>query len=79
LGGYHSFAVKDISPKDDEEPMARLCFVSHLILSSSPPADRESIPTSSLDLSLRHRLVMYFHVLYGRILLDLAVRGPKSA
>ncbi|KAJ6622271.1 hypothetical protein B0H10DRAFT_2014098 [Mycena sp. CBHHK59/15] len=72
LGGYHSFAVQDIPSQPDT---VQLCFVSHLILSSEPPEDLESIPTAELpDVSLRHRLLMHFHALYSRILVDFAVK-----
>ncbi|KAJ7745803.1 hypothetical protein DFH07DRAFT_963160 [Mycena maculata] len=84
LGGYHSFAVQDVPSSSmlsrntgaNDEPSVRLCFVSHLILSSDPPAlDSFSIPSADLrGLSVRQRIVMHFHALYARILLDLAVR-----
>ncbi|KAJ7023845.1 hypothetical protein C8F04DRAFT_1133444 [Mycena alexandri] len=79
LGGYHSFAVEDIPLSDaDEEPSVRLCFVSHLVLSpcTNIVVDAPCIPTYELQgFSLRQRLIMHFHVLYSRILLDLAVQG----
>ncbi|KAJ6468491.1 hypothetical protein C8R47DRAFT_1325766 [Mycena vitilis] len=78
LGGYHSFAVEDPNPESES---VRLCFVSHLILSeSAPPPDTESsLPTDALHvLNFRQRLIMHFHTLYSRILLDLAVRGLKK-
>ncbi|KAJ7114954.1 hypothetical protein C8R44DRAFT_881006 [Mycena epipterygia] len=85
LGGYHSFAVEDnpSKPKSEEEPTARLCFVSHLIMSSpsassssiDTPMDSASIPSSELHgLSLRQNVIMHFHTFYARWLLDLAVR-----
>ncbi|KAJ7737087.1 hypothetical protein B0H16DRAFT_1891737, partial [Mycena metata] len=79
LGGYHSFAVQEVPLSHaNEEPSVRLCFVSHLILSptSNVVVDAPCIPTRELaGLSLRQRLLMHFHVLYARILLDLAVQG----
>ncbi|KAJ7088831.1 hypothetical protein B0H15DRAFT_840904 [Mycena belliarum] len=79
LGGYHSFAVEDSGSADgDEEPNARLCFVSHLVLSAAPPADGLSVPTHDLQgFSLVQRLAIHFHVFYSRILLDQAVRALK--
>ncbi|KAF7341211.1 hypothetical protein MVEN_01856500 [Mycena venus] len=78
LGGYHSFAVEDVPQVGNEpEPTVRLCFVSHLVLSAPTPPDvaSGSIPTKNLQgLSLRQTLIMQFHILYSRILLDLAVR-----
>ncbi|KAJ7615340.1 hypothetical protein FB45DRAFT_935441, partial [Roridomyces roridus] len=80
MGGYHSFAVEEPSP--DTETVC-LLFTSHLIL--SPPADKklppstESMSTAALAdtgiFNLRQRIVMHFHILYSRILLDLAVRS----
>ncbi|KAJ7633638.1 hypothetical protein DFH06DRAFT_1437642 [Mycena polygramma] len=78
LGGYHSFAVEDPNPESES---VRLCFVSHLILSeSAPPPNAEgSLPTDALHvLNFRQRLIMHFHTLYSRILLDLAVRGLET-
>ncbi|KAF8214383.1 hypothetical protein K438DRAFT_1750435 [Mycena galopus ATCC 62051] len=81
LGGYHSFVVEDMPQIGNEpEPTVRLCFVSHLILSApprtpTPDVASESIPTRDLrGLSLRQTLIMHFHILYSRILLDLAMR-----
>ncbi|KAJ6579228.1 hypothetical protein DFH09DRAFT_339215 [Mycena vulgaris] len=96
LGGYHSFAIEDntstsSSPTSGEEipandgPTVRLCFISHVILSTpsptgpsssvdGPPAS-SSIPSSEQrGLSLKQKIIMHFHVMYSRILLDLAVR-----
>ncbi|KAJ7476690.1 hypothetical protein FB451DRAFT_1243773 [Mycena latifolia] len=78
LGGYHSFAVEDDGSSSGEgEPTVRLCFVSHLILSApAPPADALSLPSNELTgFSLRQRLIMHFHALYSRILMDLAVKA----
>ncbi|KAJ7685879.1 hypothetical protein B0H17DRAFT_1073100 [Mycena rosella] len=77
LGGYHTFAVKDAPSSPTGEPSVQICFVSHLILSiPAPPAGAPSIPSNELTgLSLRQRLIMHFHALYARILLDLAVRA----
>ncbi|KAF8187574.1 hypothetical protein K438DRAFT_1936473 [Mycena galopus ATCC 62051] len=81
LGGYHSFVVEDMPQIGNEpEPTVRLCFVSHLVLSApprtpTPDVASESIPTRDLQgLSLRQTLIMHFHILYSRILLDLAMR-----
>ncbi|KAJ6592584.1 hypothetical protein B0H19DRAFT_1055290 [Mycena capillaripes] len=77
LGGYHSFAVEDTDPVASEDSV-RLCFVSHLVLSQSDSADGEprSIPSRDLrGFSLKQRVLMHFHELYSRILLDLAVKG----
>ncbi|KAJ7165432.1 hypothetical protein C8R43DRAFT_1232534 [Mycena crocata] len=88
LGGYHSFAVEDLQPTDGEEPSVRLLFVSHLTLSKSPTRSNssaeltsaESIATAQLQgLSLRQRIVMHFHAIYSRLLLDLAVKRLESA
>ncbi|KAJ7321869.1 hypothetical protein DFH08DRAFT_888805 [Mycena albidolilacea] len=77
LGGYHSFVVEDRPQIGNEpEPTVRLCFVSHLVLSGTPTSDvvSESIPARDLQgLSLRQTLIMHFHILYSRILLDLAM------
>ncbi|KAJ7438004.1 hypothetical protein B0H11DRAFT_2105969 [Mycena galericulata] len=67
--------------RESGEPYVRLFFVSHLIL-SAPDAENAnsspsstSIPSDALrSLSPRQRLIMHFHALYARILLDLAVR-----
>ncbi|KAJ6579225.1 hypothetical protein DFH09DRAFT_1276103 [Mycena vulgaris] len=76
------------SPVGRQEPTVRVSFISHLIFSPpyptaapSPdladnPHQSSSTPTSELrGLSLSQELVMWFHTLYSRILLDLAVRG----
>ncbi|KAJ7663500.1 hypothetical protein B0H17DRAFT_309737 [Mycena rosella] len=79
LGGYHSFAVEDDTSESkvslDGEPTVRLCFASHVIFSApAPSTGASSIPTSELPgLSLRQRLIMHFHAVYSRILLDLTV------
>ncbi|KAJ7662872.1 hypothetical protein B0H17DRAFT_1211860 [Mycena rosella] len=81
LGGYHSFAVEDDTSESnvsmDGEPTVRLCFASHVIFSApAPSAGAPSIPTSEFPgLSLRQRLIMHFHAVYSRILLDLTVRA----
>ncbi|KAJ6450578.1 hypothetical protein C8R47DRAFT_1204677 [Mycena vitilis] len=77
LGGYHSFAVDE--PNSESESV-RLCFVSHLVLSnSSPPETESSLPADELRiLNSRQRLIMRFHTLYSRTLLDLAVRGLET-
>ncbi|KAF8178361.1 hypothetical protein K438DRAFT_1769552 [Mycena galopus ATCC 62051] len=81
LSGYHSFIVEDMPQIGNQpEPTVRLCFVSHLVLSApprtpTPDVASESIPTRDLqDLSLRQMLIMHFHILYSRILLDLVMR-----
>ncbi len=78
-GGYHSFAVKSL-PDDDET--VRLSFTTHLILSNIPhPTDPNAPSTPSSEIkgmSFKQSAIMYFHTIYSRILLDLAVRRLKN-
>ena len=79
-GGYHSFAVKSLPATSVAPEVARCTFTCHMVLSgTSSPTSPSSLnpqtqPSLNLKgLSLRQKILMSFHILYARILLDLAV------
>ncbi|CAK5262775.1 unnamed protein product [Mycena citricolor] len=72
LGGYHSFSVEDSDP---DSPLVTLQFTSTLTMSGSNPSGDSTMPSAQLaGLDLRQSIIMRFHTLYSRLLLDSAVR-----
>ena len=81
-GGYHSFAVKSLPATSVAPEVARCTFTCHMVLngtssSTSPSSLNPQTPTEPSSnitgFSIKQKILMSFHILYARILLDLAV------
>lgn len=85
LGGYHSFSTRPLPPSPSHPDHLRCTFSTHLMVepAGTSPGTENDRPLSThrppttpnlRGLSMVQNVSMAFHVLYSRLLVDLAAR-----